>query len=297
MLSRFCLPACFKRAGALSPFAPGLLSAVAAIGLMAVSVHPVTAQHGDSMSFSRPAASSGVWQAFGPADTPRLNITVTPRRMGSAAASSGQLVCVRTCDGFYFPVGAGGTSDRSVAEFMCQTSCPGATTKVFARHGEEIENAVGSDKSLYRKLAAALSFRKAVSPTCTCHKPGVAARSAPVYDDPTLRAGDVIVVDGRAVVFKGGAQRPYSERDFAALEHSALPSEARNTINARLLLRSSITAASKRSQTRVAATTNGSDSNVTARTAGIARAPRVVLPHPFEFDALPESASAFAPVR
>jgi hypothetical protein len=154
-----------------------------------------------------------------PPNAPSLRLTVTPLPgQGTGAPgtrSSAQLVCVRTCDGFFFPVSAGGSADRAVAEFMCKASCPGAPVKLFTRRaGGEIEDAVGADRSGYRKLAAALSFRKEVSPACSCRRPSGAITTGPVYDDPTLRAGDVIVVGGRALVFKGGT-RPYGARDFA----------------------------------------------------------------------------------
>jgi hypothetical protein len=171
-----------------------------------------SAQHGSNFGRPAPAFSYPApqyqspnyqqpWAAQSFAD-PGLKITVTPHAGHAAGArslrSGSQMVCVRTCDGFFFPVSAGSGADRTVAEFMCKASCPGAPVKVFTKRGDDIENAVGTDRSLYRRLAGALSFRTASSPTCSCRRPTGAITSGPVFDDPTLKAGDVIVVRGRA---------------------------------------------------------------------------------------------------
>jgi hypothetical protein len=225
---------------------------------------------------------------------PALKITVTPKPgadgNGARLGGGSQMVCVRTCDGFFFPVSAGSGADRSVAEFMCKASCPGAPVKLFTRRGEDIENAVGADRSLYRKLAGALSFRTASAPTCSCRRPSGAITSGPVFDDPTLKAGDVIVVRGRALVFKGGS-RPYTERDFAPLEQSSLPAEARQKIASLLYFRAFVPASRTRKQVAPMV--------VAARQApGTAVQPRVVLPFPLELEQpLPVSANAFAPAN
>jgi hypothetical protein len=226
-----------------------------------------------------------------PPNVPSLRVTVTPHS-GQGAGTPGlrsgtQMVCVRTCDGFFFPVSAGGGTDRAVAEFMCKASCPGANVKLFTRRaGAEIEDAVGADRSHYRRLAAALSYRKEVSPACSCRRPSGAITSGPVYDDPTLRAGDVIVVGGRALVFKGGT-RPYGERDFASLEQSSLPAEARQNLVALLHFRASVPASrSRRVAVPMVAARPPIDTGARLR---------VVLPFPLQRDALPATASAFAP--
>jgi hypothetical protein len=274
-----------------------ILLAVLTLGLAG----PALAQHGNSHAFGRPAPAfqhpapqyqTPYYQASQPFGDPTLKITVTPHAGHAAGArslrSGSQMVCVRTCDGFFFPVSAGNSADRTVAEFMCKASCPGAPVKVFTRRGEDIENAVGADRSLYRKLAGALSFRTASSPACSCRRPTGAITSGPVFDDPTLKAGDVIVVRGRALVFKGGS-RPYSERDFAPLEQSPLPAEARQKIASLLTFRAFVPA----SRTRKPA----APIVVAARqTLGTVEQPRVVLPFPLELEPpLPASATAFAP--
>jgi hypothetical protein len=273
--------------------------AAIAVVTLVVSVPPARAQSDERFPLSARSSAPRVHQPVAyqpptfqpPPHVPSLRLTITPlsgQGVGAPGMRSGaQMVCVRTCDGFFFPVSAGGSTDRAVAEFMCKASCPGAPVKLFTRRvGGEIEDAVGADRSGYRKLAGALSFRKEVSPACSCRRPSGAITSGPVYDDPTLRAGDVVVVGGRALVFKGGT-RPYGARDFARLEQSSLPAEARQNVVALLYFRSSVPASRPR---RAAAPI------VAARPAlDTGAKPRVVLSFPLQRDPLPATASAFAP--
>jgi hypothetical protein len=270
-------------------------AAIAAVTLV-MSVPPARAQSDERFP---PASAPRVHQPIAyqsptfqlPPNAPSLRLTVTPlpgQSLGAPGTRSGtQMVCVRTCDGFFFPVSAGGSTDRAVAEFMCKASCPGAPVKLFTRRaGGEIEDAVGADRSGYRKLAAALSFRKEVSPACSCRRPSGAITRGPVYDDPTLRAGDVIVVGGRALVFKGGT-RPYAPRDFAPLEQSSLSAEARQNVVALLHFRASVPASrSRRAAAPISAARPALDTGAK---------PRVVLSFPLQREALPATASAFAP--
>jgi hypothetical protein len=273
-------------------------AAIAVVTLVAMAP-PARAQSDERFPLSARASAPGMHQPFvhqppTPALSPyepSLRLTVTPHSgqgAGGAPAmrSGAQMVCVRTCDGFFFPVSAGGSTDRAVAEFMCKASCPGAPVKLFTRRTDgEIEDAVGVDRSRYRKLAGALGFRKEVSPACSCRRPSGAITAGPVYDDPTLRAGDVIVVRGRALVFKGGT-RPYDEHDFAPLEQSSLPAEARQKVAALVYFRSSIPA----SRTRKGA------APMVATTPALTDAkPRIVLPFPLQRETLPATATAFAP--
>jgi hypothetical protein len=269
-----------------------ILLAVLTVG----SAGHAVAQHGNSHVFGRPASvfayPAPQYHAVQPFADPTLKITVTPKpgAYGNGARLGGgsQMVCVRTCDGFFFPLSAGIGADRTVAEFMCRASCPGAPVKLFTKRGSDIENAVGTDRSLYRKLAGALSFRTASSPTCSCRRSTGAITNGPVFDDPTLKVGDVIVVRGKALVFKGGS-RPYSERDFARLEQSSLPAEARQKIASLLTFRAFVPASRTRKQ--------GAPIVVAAKQRpGTAVQPRVVLPFPLELEQpLPAPATAFAP--
>ena len=81
-----------------------------------------------------------------------------------------RVVCVRTCDGFFFPLPAGG---REGAQEMCQALCPEAETQVFYMAPEgDIERGVSASGQPYASLANASRYRKTVVPNCGCRKEG-----------------------------------------------------------------------------------------------------------------------------
>lgn len=85
----------------------------------------------------------------------------------------GRLVCVRTCDGSYFPL-SNAPGGRQGADEMCQSLCPGTETLAFAYPGGDdgITRAVSvSSNKPYASLANALKFRKTFDESCTCKKP------------------------------------------------------------------------------------------------------------------------------
>jgi hypothetical protein len=88
-----------------------------------------------------------------------------PGRLGGS-----RVVCVRTCDGFFFPLPAGG---REGAQEMCQALCPEAETQVFYMAPEgDIERGVSASGQPYTSLANASRYRRAVVPNCGCRKDG-----------------------------------------------------------------------------------------------------------------------------
>lgn len=90
-----------------------------------------------------------------------------PRR-GSKA------VCVRTCDGFFFPVSynAFGQSPDKLSD-LCRAQCPNVDTEVFTYSpSRDITDAVSINGQPYTSLANALKYRRSVDPACTCRPPG-----------------------------------------------------------------------------------------------------------------------------
>src|SRR3954452_15766580 len=71
-------------------------------------------------------------------ENPQLKITVTPRHSdrehGGGDRESGGTYCVRTCDGYYFPLSAQRRSNSESRE-LCNSLCPGAETEVYHRRG------------------------------------------------------------------------------------------------------------------------------------------------------------------
>ena len=112
-------------------------------------------------------------------------------------------VCVRTCDGFYFPISFETTPDHfREDEQSCQRMCPAAEVQLYTYHnpGEEMTQAVSLNGRLYTELPAAFQYRKALSPACSCRRPGESWADALRVNggDSTLAPGDVVVTDQNA---------------------------------------------------------------------------------------------------
>lgn len=112
-------------------------------------------------------------------------------------------VCVRTCDGFYFPISYSTSPDRfREDEQTCQRMCPAAEVSLYTYHnpGEEMTQAVSLSGRLYTELPTAFQYRKAMSPACSCRKPGESWAQAlkAIGPDDTVAPGDVVVTEQNA---------------------------------------------------------------------------------------------------
>jgi hypothetical protein len=112
-------------------------------------------------------------------------------------------ICVRTCDGYYFPISYATTSDRfRDDEQICQRMCPAAEVSLYTYHnpGEEVAQAVSLNGRLYTELPTAFSYRKALNPACSCRRPGESWAEALKVNgtDNTVAPGDVVVTEQNA---------------------------------------------------------------------------------------------------
>lgn len=113
--------------------------------------------------------------------------------------STYRTVCVRTCDGFFFPVSFAATPAKFGSdEAQCQRQCPGTEARLFAYRnpGEDINQAVGINGQPYMSLPTALLFKKEFVAACTCRPSGMSwAQALSGQEDPTLRKGDIVVTE------------------------------------------------------------------------------------------------------
>lgn len=112
-------------------------------------------------------------------------------------------ICVRTCDGFYYPISYSTSSDRfRDDEQTCQRMCPASEVSLYTYHnpGEEVAQAVSINGQPYSSLPNAFSYRKALNPACSCRKPGETWADAlkAVGADTTVAPGDVVVTEQNA---------------------------------------------------------------------------------------------------
>lgn len=112
-------------------------------------------------------------------------------------------VCVRSCDGYYFPISYSTTPDHfRDDEQACQRMCPAAEVQLYTYHnpGEEMSQAVSLGGQPYTSLATAFQYRKAMSPACSCRRPGESWAQALKVNgtDTTVAPGDVVVTEQNA---------------------------------------------------------------------------------------------------
>lgn len=134
-----------------------------------------------------------------PDDTPTI---VIPEDAVRQQANVGhRTVCVRLCDGAFFPLTSSARPGADVGQDeLCRLQCPGAEVEVFRMTTTEIENAVSANSGRgYSSLPNALRFRREFVQGCACRPPGMQWNEAVSRtSDPTLRPGDTVVTAEQA---------------------------------------------------------------------------------------------------
>ena len=118
------------------------------------------------------------------------------------AGNGYRTLCVRTCDGYYFPISFSTSPMRFPEdEQTCQKLCP-ATEAVLYSHrnpGEDVAQAVASNGRVYRDLPNAFRYRREFNASCSCKQPGQTwAEALGQTKDSTVERGDIVVTEERA---------------------------------------------------------------------------------------------------
>jgi len=94
--------------------------------------------------------------------------------MTVAWAGGGYTVCVRACDGAFFPVSYFGAAGRSdTLEQVCRSLCPNADVALYSfPFGGTIDEAVSSTGEPYAHLPNADKFEQSYDPSCSCRARG-----------------------------------------------------------------------------------------------------------------------------
>lgn len=83
-------------------------------------------------------------------------------------------LCVRTCDGYYFPISYSTTRSNFAAdEQVCRQMCPGTDVALYAHRnpGQDSSRALSTlDQSRYSDLTTAFAYRTSYNPSCACGK-------------------------------------------------------------------------------------------------------------------------------
>jgi hypothetical protein len=131
-----------------------------------------------------------------------INPAPPPSSAGIPLAGTFRTLCVRTCDGYYFPISYSTVPGKFAEdEALCRRLCPATEVALFSHRnpGEDVARAVSIGGKLYSELPNAFSYRKLFNPACSCRAPGQSwAEALQQGDDQTLERGDVVVTEERA---------------------------------------------------------------------------------------------------
>ncbi|MGC2779680.1 MAG: DUF2865 domain-containing protein [Bradyrhizobium sp.] len=167
----------------------------------------------------------------GPDSNPAASL---PPPSADLAAPQGtyRTVCVRSCDGAYFPISFATVPGRFADdERACKAQCPAADATLFTYRnpGEDMNQAVSVNGQPYSALANAFKYRTEFNPSCSCKAPGQTwADALKSIDDRASAAeqGDIIVTEESA---KRMQQRQTSKPPANASRRGAAPADAAAT--------------------------------------------------------------------
>jgi hypothetical protein len=146
-------------------------------------------------------------------------------------AAPGRSVCVRLCDGYFFP-NAGPADGDADSAASCASLCPGAPTEVFYQPSgsDAIDDATSASGKRYTALPVAFRYRAKLDNTCSCGGNASVDQSLALLNDMTLRKGDSVMTAAGVRVFRGAGYAPYGLRDFTALAQTSMPRDKRDVL-------------------------------------------------------------------
>jgi hypothetical protein len=122
---------------------------------------------------------------------------------GNGAIGGSQALCVRSCDGGFFPLNFSSRSaPTDELQQMCQALCPNTPVQLFTRNPRsDISTALGADGTAYQDLPNALKYTKAFDPACACKPPNQSWVEALAHAEQVLgemggaKASDTVVTE------------------------------------------------------------------------------------------------------
>src|SRR5271166_661753 len=101
--------------------------------------------------------------------------SIEEEKQGANARAGSYAVCVRTCDGSFFPVSYSGAGSRADSlEEVCRALCPNADMALYSfPFGGTIDEAASSSNGEpYANLPNAGKFQQTYDPNCSCRRKG-----------------------------------------------------------------------------------------------------------------------------
>jgi Protein of unknown function (DUF2865) len=194
------------------------------------SVLTALAQNNCGPQYANAAAAPGpggfLNNLFGGGNNPNGQPGVDPNSMSGTYRT----VCVRTCDGGYFPVSFATSPARFADdERQCKALCPATEAELYAYQnpGQDINQAVSINGAPYTALPNAFKFRTEFNPSCACKAPGQSwSEALKSIDDKADAAqqGDIIVTEESAKKMQQrGQQQPAKGKKGAAPTQASAP--------------------------------------------------------------------------
>ena len=142
------------------------------------------------------------------------------------AEAGSKAVCVRTCDGSFFPVSYSASQGRlGGLEDMCRALCPNADVSLYTYPPSgQIEQAVSINGAKYMDMPNALKYRTSLDPTCSCKRKGESWADALAGAEAKLgreSKGDVFVTPEKSIEL--------SRPKFDAKTKAKTPADAKPT--------------------------------------------------------------------
>ena len=138
-----------------------------------------------------------------PIITPPGSDGIIPGLPGQTASGAYRTICVRTCDGYFFPISFSASQAKFLEdEKTCQRQCPAAEVALYSHRnpGEDVNQAVSMSGQPYTALPTAFAYRKEYNSSCSCRRQGESWASAlkNIDNRSTVETGDIVVDDQRA---------------------------------------------------------------------------------------------------
>jgi hypothetical protein len=127
-----------------------------------------------------------------------------PQQHEEARALGGsRLVCVRTCDGSFFPLHNLPKSRRADADDMCRALCPAGEAAAYRMPSDpdaDLGQAISLSGKRYTRLANAFKYQTSFDPGCSCRKQGQSWAEALAKAEKMIERGrgDIIVTVKKA---------------------------------------------------------------------------------------------------
>ena len=160
-------------------------------------------------------------------DAPPLDAAVA-----TAPSGTYRTVCVRSCDGAYFPISFATVQSRFADdEKTCKSLCPATEASLFSYRnpGEDMNAAVSISGQPYTSSPNAFKYRTEFNPSCSCKAQGQTWSDAlkNIDDKAAAENGDIIVTEERAkrMSLPPAKGTPASAKKGAAPAAAAAPAE------------------------------------------------------------------------